>query len=109
MSQSGGTPPIFKSDPAAKAVITLVLIENSQEMVPAWSDLRGHYLPTLLGTMRVANPVVPVRLCLVSLYTSLIGIRPDTYSMADDYTSRKRFCITSRASQTIQSTPGPQI
>ncbi|KAL4062435.1 hypothetical protein V8B97DRAFT_2026764 [Scleroderma yunnanense] len=60
MSQSGGIPPIFKSDPAAKAVITLVLIENSQEMVPAWSDLRGHYLPTLLGTMRVANPVVPI-------------------------------------------------
>lgn len=29
-------------------------------MVAAWSDLRGHYLPTLLGTMRVANPVVPI-------------------------------------------------
>ena len=61
MSQSGATSPIFKSDPAAKAVITLVLIENSQEMVSAWADLRGHHLPTLLGTMRVANPVVPVR------------------------------------------------
>ncbi|KIL00165.1 hypothetical protein PAXRUDRAFT_23393 [Paxillus rubicundulus Ve08.2h10] len=57
---SGGTPAIFNSGPAVKAVITLILIENSQEMVSAWEDLRGHYLPTLLGTMRMSNPVVPI-------------------------------------------------
>jgi len=78
MSQSGGTPSIFKSDPAAKAVITLVLIENSQEMVAAWSDLRGHYLPTLLGTMRVANPVVPV--CpLLSLFMHWLDCHSSRY------------------------------
>ncbi|KAF9221197.1 hypothetical protein BS17DRAFT_284920 [Gyrodon lividus] len=58
---SSGAPAIFNSGPAVKAVITLILIENSQEMVSAWDDLRGHYLPTLLGTMRMANPIVPVR------------------------------------------------
>ncbi|KAF8836103.1 hypothetical protein BDN67DRAFT_362409 [Paxillus ammoniavirescens] len=57
---SSGTPAIFNSGPAVKAVITLILIENSQEMVSAWEDLRGHYLPTLLGTMRMSNPVVPI-------------------------------------------------
>ncbi|KAI9566592.1 hypothetical protein HD554DRAFT_2174249 [Boletus coccyginus] len=53
------SPNIFAS-PAAKAVVTLVLIENSQAMLSAWNDLRQHYLPTLLGTMRIANPVVPI-------------------------------------------------
>ncbi|KAH7925796.1 hypothetical protein BV22DRAFT_408626 [Leucogyrophana mollusca] len=56
-----GASTIFKpSHAAVKAVITLVLIENSQEMVAAWPDLRDHYLPTLLGTMRMANPLVPI-------------------------------------------------
>ena len=45
VSQSGATLSIFKSDPATKAVIPLVVIENSQEMVSAWADLRGHHLP----------------------------------------------------------------
>ncbi|KAG9312453.1 hypothetical protein JVU11DRAFT_6837 [Chiua virens] len=53
-------PPIFSSSPAVKALVTLILIENSQRMRNSWSDLR-HYLPTLLGTMRLANPVIPVR------------------------------------------------
>ncbi|KAH7886585.1 hypothetical protein F5I97DRAFT_1926913 [Phlebopus sp. FC_14] len=57
---SGGMSAMFKSSAAVKAVITLVLIENSQEMYSAWPELRDHYLPTLLGTMRVANPVVPI-------------------------------------------------
>lgn len=60
MASSGSAATIFKSDVAVEAVITLVLIENSQEMVPAWGNLRGHYLPTLLGSMRAANPVVPI-------------------------------------------------
>lgn len=54
-------PNIFASSPATKAVVTLILIENSQGMRTVWNDLRQHYLPTLLGTMRVANPVIPVR------------------------------------------------
>jgi hypothetical protein len=30
-------------------------------MVERWPDLRDRHLPTLLGTLRMANPVVPVR------------------------------------------------
>ena len=30
-------------------------------MIGRWPDLRDHYLPTLLGTVRKVNPVVPVR------------------------------------------------
>ena len=52
---------IFKPVVPGEAVAILVLIENSQAMVQAWSDLRDHHLPTLLGTMRLANPAVPVR------------------------------------------------
>ncbi|KAF8549317.1 hypothetical protein OG21DRAFT_1606496 [Imleria badia] len=29
-------------------------------MLSTWNDLRQHYLPTLLGTMRMENPVVPI-------------------------------------------------
>lgn len=43
----------------------LLLIENSREMASCWSELRAHYLPTLLGTMRVANPVVPIQVLLL--------------------------------------------
>jgi hypothetical protein len=57
---------IFKPVVPGEAVATLVLIENSQAMVGGWSDLRDHHLPTLLGTMRLANPIVPVRLHVVS-------------------------------------------
>lgn len=52
---------IFKPAVPGEAVATLVLIENSENMRPLWSDLRDHHLPTLLGTMRLANPIVPVR------------------------------------------------
>jgi hypothetical protein len=55
---------IFKPVVPGEAVATLVLIENSENMIHLWSDLRDHYLPTLLGTMRLANPIVPV--CLVA-------------------------------------------
>jgi hypothetical protein len=54
---------IFKPVIPGQAVATLVLIENSQAMVNSWSDLRDHHLPTLLGTMRLANPIVPVSCC----------------------------------------------
>ena len=53
-------PPIFASSQPTKALVTLVLIENSQLLFPSWAALREHYLPTLLGTMRIANPVIPV-------------------------------------------------
>jgi hypothetical protein len=53
---------IFKAVMLGEAVAILVLIENSQAMVRGWSDLRDHHLPTLLGTIRLANPIVPVRL-----------------------------------------------
>jgi hypothetical protein len=52
---------IFRPVVPGEAVATLVLIENSRAMVDCWSDLRDHCLPTLLGTMRLANPNVPVR------------------------------------------------
>ena len=51
---------IFRPVVSGEAVATLVLIENSQAMVQNWSDLRDHHLPTLLGTMRLANLIVPV-------------------------------------------------
>ncbi|KIJ62471.1 hypothetical protein HYDPIDRAFT_30432 [Hydnomerulius pinastri MD-312] len=74
---SDGVSSIFKAAPAVKAVITLVLIENSQEMVSAWEDLRTHYLPTLLGTMRVANPVVPIPV----LWLTTIPVGDDSASL----------------------------
>lgn len=55
---------IFKPVVPGEAVATLVLIENSESMIPLWPDLQDHHLPTLLGTMRLANPIVPV--CLVA-------------------------------------------
>ena len=51
---------IFRPVVSGEAVATLVLIENSQVMVQNWSNLCDHHLPTLLGTMRLANPIVPV-------------------------------------------------
>ena len=52
---------IFKPNKPGTPVATLVLIENSRDMIHGWPDLRDHHLPTLLGTMRLANPIVPVR------------------------------------------------
>jgi hypothetical protein len=59
---------IFRPVVPGEAVATLVLIENSQAMVQSWSDLRDHHLPTLLGTMRLANPIVPVSTELTTKY-----------------------------------------
>jgi hypothetical protein len=47
---------IFKLVILGEAVAILVLIENSQAMVPGWSDLQDLYLPTLLGKIGLANP-----------------------------------------------------
>lgn len=59
---SASPPPgLFKPAQQGQSLATLVLIENSAAMVDRWPDLRDHYLPTLLGTVRKVNPVVPVR------------------------------------------------
>jgi len=62
---------IFKPVVPGEVVATLVLIESSQAMVDFWPDLRHHYLPTLLGTMRSANPIVPVSRHIVDYRISL--------------------------------------
>jgi hypothetical protein len=54
-------PGLFKPAQQGHSLATLVLIENSAAMVDRWPDLRDRYLPTLLGTVRKVNPVVPVR------------------------------------------------
>lgn len=54
-------PGLFRPAQPGHTVATLVLIENSAAMVERWPDLRDRHLPTLLGTLRMANPVVPVR------------------------------------------------
>jgi len=59
---------IFRPAVPNQAVATLLLIENSQEMLPIWPDLRDHHLPTLIGTMRIVNPVASV--CPFSQLTS---------------------------------------
>ena len=59
---SASPPPgLFKPAQQGHSLATLVLIENSPAMVARWPDLRDHHLPTLLGTVRKVNPVVPVR------------------------------------------------
>lgn len=65
---------IFKPSQPGTPVVTLVLIENSQGMIQGWSDLRDHHLPTLLGTMRLANPIVPVRPVAVASIDDTISI-----------------------------------
>jgi len=59
---------LFKPAHQRHSLATLVLIENSAAMVDRWPDLRDRYIPTLLGTVRKVNPVVPVRRN-VPLYT----------------------------------------
>jgi hypothetical protein len=73
-------PPLGLFQPAQHGhnLATLFLIENSAAMVDRWPDLRDRYLPTLLGTVRKVNPVVPVcyRTHLTSVYplTSSINL-----------------------------------
>ncbi|KAI0251615.1 hypothetical protein BJV78DRAFT_1209230 [Lactifluus subvellereus] len=59
---SASPPPgLFQPAQQGHSLATLVLIENSAAMVDRWPDLRDHYLPTLLGTVRKVNPVVPIQ------------------------------------------------
>jgi hypothetical protein len=53
-------PGLFQPAQQGHNLATLVLIENSAAMIECWPDLRDRYLPTLLGTVRKVNPVVPV-------------------------------------------------
>jgi hypothetical protein len=69
---SASPPPgLFKPAHQGHSLAILVLIENSAAMIDRWPDLRDRYLPTLLGTVRKVNPVVPVR-----VNTSLRSPRP---------------------------------
>lgn len=101
------TPPIFSSPPAVRAVVTLILIENSHGMLAAWNDLRQHYLPTLLGALRLANPIVPVR--PLSPTPALPNLSLDTRPLAHNRTRRRRFRILSfSTTSTIQPAPRPK-
>ena len=42
------------------AVSVLVLVEDSRAMADKWQDIRETYLPTLLGSLRLADGTVPV-------------------------------------------------
>jgi hypothetical protein len=63
---------LFKPPQQGYNLATLVLIENSPAMVDRWPDLRDHYLPTLLGTVRKVNPIVPVRYSATSHLSTAI-------------------------------------
>ncbi|KAF8497774.1 hypothetical protein F5888DRAFT_1694817 [Russula emetica] len=54
-------PGLFKPAQQGDSLAILVLIENSSAMIDRWPDLRDRYLPTLLGTVRKVNPVVPIQ------------------------------------------------
>jgi hypothetical protein len=64
-------PGLFKPAQQGHSLAILVLIENSATMMARWPDLRDHYLPTLLGTVRKVNPVA-----LVRYNTSLLSLWP---------------------------------
>ncbi|KAH9961896.1 hypothetical protein BC827DRAFT_1155102 [Russula dissimulans] len=57
---------LFKPAHQAHSLATLVLIENSAAMVDRWPDLRDRYIPTLLGTVRKVNPVVPIHVLFLT-------------------------------------------
>ncbi|KDQ52498.1 hypothetical protein JAAARDRAFT_50196 [Jaapia argillacea MUCL 33604] len=56
---------IFRPVEPGYPVAILFLIENSKDMVPYWPEIRNKYLPTLLGTLRLANPVVPIQVLIL--------------------------------------------
>jgi len=51
---------IFKPAFPGLPVAVFLLIENSQTMMPHWPDLRDRYLPTILKSVKAANPDVQV-------------------------------------------------
>ncbi|KAF8465140.1 hypothetical protein DFH94DRAFT_783878 [Russula ochroleuca] len=76
---SASPPPgLFKPAQQGHSLAILVLIENSATMIGRWPDLRDHYLPTLLGTVRKVNPVVPIQ--VIFLPNCPISASDDAYS-----------------------------
>jgi hypothetical protein len=80
--------PIFRPVAPNQGLATLLLIENSQEMVPMWPDLRDRHLPTLIGAMRLANPVAEVWLIFRVFGFTHLGPLPDKDLDADEFTCR---------------------
>ncbi|KAF8261973.1 hypothetical protein EI94DRAFT_1744702 [Lactarius quietus] len=78
-------PGLFKPAQQGHTVATLVLIENSAAMVERWPDLRDRHLPTLLGTMRMANPVVPIQV----LWLTSCPVSPSEEGIAHSNNSRQ--------------------
>lgn len=78
-------PGLFKPAQQGHTVATLVLIENSAAMVERWPDLRDRHLPTLLGTMRMANPVVPIQV----LWLTSCPVSPSEEGIAHPNGSRQ--------------------
>ncbi|KAH9984354.1 hypothetical protein BJV77DRAFT_196765 [Russula vinacea] len=71
-------PGLFKPAQQGHSLAILVLIENSATMMPRWPDLRDHYLPTLLGTVRKVNPVALIQ--VIFLTSCPISASDDAYS-----------------------------
>ncbi|KAN0133509.1 hypothetical protein V8E53_008677 [Lactarius tabidus] len=82
---SSPPPGLFKPAQPGHTVATLVLIENSAAMVERWPDLRDRHLPTLLGTLRMANPVVPIQV----LWLTSCPVSPSEEGIAHSNNSRQ--------------------
>ncbi|KAI0055401.1 hypothetical protein BV25DRAFT_1921836 [Artomyces pyxidatus] len=76
---------IFTSATPGESIATLVLIENSSAMVSRWPDLRDRHLPTLLGTMRIENPISPINV----LWLMSCPANEATTSSTPDHGSRQ--------------------
>ena len=59
MNPTDGTA-VFRAVAPDQPVATLLLIENSQNMLAMWPPLRDRDLPNLIGAFRIANPVAQV-------------------------------------------------
>ena len=104
-------PGIFRPSGPHHSIATLVLIENSEEMYPRWNDLRDQYLPTLLGTMRMINPVVPVRPSTLPGVPQLTN-PTDSSVMADELSRtyfRRNVLHTSEQLEAVQSASGAAL
>ncbi|KAH9943594.1 hypothetical protein B0H21DRAFT_748599 [Amylocystis lapponica] len=79
MAASGPSPfsrPAMTGDP----VSVLVLVEDSQAMAGKWVEIRDYYLPTLLGSLRMADTSVPMR---VWWLTTSAAFTPSTSAIGD--------------------------
>ena len=97
-------PGLFKPAQQGDSLAILVLIENSAAMIDRWPDLRDRYLPTLLGTVRKVNPVVPVR-GNTSLPSPLFTERPYLSTPAILFQIQVIFLPSCRVSATEEAIP----